>query len=74
MYFLILYYSLPGQALVLHCCVSMLLPSQLVPPTQLLVRVLVPPLQVRLQLDHELQALHEPVAADGYEYSIQHIT
>ena len=41
----------------------MLDPAQPVPPTQVLVRVRVPPLQVRLQLDHVPQLLHEPVAA-----------
>jgi len=46
---------LPGQLLVLHISMLMLLPSQVVPPTHLLVLVLDPPLQVlvhRLQEDH----------------------
>ena len=39
----------------------MLLPSQVVPPVQFLVRDLIPPLQVLLQLDHDVHDDHEAV-------------
>ena len=57
----------------LHCCVSMLLPSQVVPPLQVLVRDLVPPLQVLLQLDqgvHEDQAAEDPPPDDNESINI----
>ena len=53
----------------------MLDPAQPVPPWHVLVRVRVPPLQVRLQPDHDPQLLHEPVAvriSNNKQYGISH--
>ena len=52
-------YGIPRQDCVLHCCSWMLVPAQETPPTQVRLLIRVPPLQVRLQADHELQELQE---------------
>ena len=56
---------LPGHAAVLHCSVSMLLPTQLLPPSQTRVLVRTPPLHVWLQVVQELQLPQVAVVPDG---------
>ena len=53
----------------LHRCDCILLPSHVVPPLQVLVRVLVPPLQVSLHTDqvvHEVQEALDPTPEDVF--------
>ena len=56
-------YGIPGQDCVLHCCSWTLVPTQETPPTQVRLLIRVPPLQLRLQADHEFQELQEALPA-----------
>ena len=61
---------LPGQEPVLHILDCILLPLQAVPPLQFLDRVLLPPLQVWLQLDqdvHKYQDICDPPPKDSQD-------